>query len=231
MFPSNVTDPSWKASDRAYSILRQMIVSLKLQPGTFIDEKSISAQLDIGRTPVREALLRLADQRLVSILPRKGTMVAPLRLQDVRAVEDLRWHLESLSTRWATERITPDELRAMQQLIIDAEAGAFTDIPDWDVEVDRSFHQMLAAAAKNEFLAETLTRLYDHSVRLLYATRSAMTPATDELPHYRAMLDGIAKGDPDLTERAMQDHLLASREQIANGFGSSFTHQPSGALS
>jgi len=200
-----------------------MIVSLKLEPGSFIDEKSISQQLELGRTPVREALLRLANQRLVEILPRKGTVVTPIRFQDLRSVEELRWHLETLGARWAAERIEPEELRELKKLISNAESGAYTDVDDWDVEVDRSFHAQLAAAAKNVFLAENLARLFDHSVRLMYATRSSIAAAIEEIGEYRAILEAIEAGAADDAADAMRRHLLASREQIARELGLSLS--------
>ncbi len=210
-----------KASDRAYRDLRQMIVSMEIQPGTMVDEKTLSAELGIGRTPVREALLKLADQKLVDILPRKGTYVTPIRNSDVRAVEELRWHLESLAARWAAERATPDDIDAINQVLDDAERGAFVEVPNWDVELDRSFHLMLAEAAHNPFLAEQLGRLYDHSVRLLYANRQSMAAAVEEFPDYRAILAAIKARDGRAAELGMQVHLRASREQVASGFESS----------
>ena len=198
-----------------------MIVSMKIEPGTMVDEKTLSAELGIGRTPVREALLRLADQRLVDILPRKGTFVTPIRNTDVRAVEELRWHLESLAARWAAERAEAHEVDAFRQLLAEAESGAFVGIPDWDVELDRSVHLMLAAAAHNPFLAEELGRLYDHSVRLLYANRQSMAAAVEEFPDYRAILSALEARDGRAAEAAMQVHLRASREQVAHDFESS----------
>jgi DNA-binding GntR family transcriptional regulator len=218
---NRAVDLTGKASDRAYRDLRQMIVSMKIEPGTMVDEKTLSAELGIGRTPVREALLKLADQKLVDILPRKGTYVTPIRNTDVRAVEELRWHLESLAARWAAERATPDETLAIRKLLDDAERGAFVDVPDWDVELDRTFHLMLAEATHNPFLVEQLARLYDHSVRLLYANRQSMAAAVEEFPDYRAIHAAIATRDGLAAERGMQLHLRASREQVANGFESS----------
>jgi GntR family transcriptional regulator, rspAB operon transcriptional repressor len=209
-----------KASERAYGLLRQMIVSMKLEPGAPIDEKRMSLLLGLGRTPVREALLKLADQKLVEIMPRKGTFVAPIRLQDLRAVEEVRWHLESLAARWAAQRIDADELLALRHLVDDATAGVFQHLADWDVEVDRTFHLLVAAAAKNPFLAEQLERLYDHSVRLLYATRSTMAPMVEELSDYRALIEALAARSPDDAVAAIQRHLRASRLQIASSFES-----------
>lgn len=219
MVPLRELSPTAKASEKAYYQLRKLIVSLKLAPGSPVDEKTLSSQLGLGRTPVREALLKLADESLVDILSRKGTFIAPIRLQELKAVEELRWQLESLAARWAAMRITESELQALNALIADADSGAFAEIPDWDVEVDRAFHHHLAAAAKNPFLAESLGRLYNHSVRMLYATRAIMAPATDELPDYRFILDALRRKDPDRAEKGIQRHLKVSRAQITQGLG------------
>jgi len=217
---STPPSPGEKASERAYSLLRQMIVSMKLEPGAAIDESRMSQLIGLGRTPVREALLKLAGQKLVEVLPRKGTFVAPIRLTDLRAVEEVRWHLESLAARWAAHRIEAKELADLKQLIEDAAAGEFQHVPDWDVEVDRGVHQRIAEAAKNPFLAEQLAVLYDHSVRLLYATRATMAPMVEELADYRALIDALAARSSDDAELAIQRHLRASRQQLALGFES-----------
>ncbi len=220
MVSERVVRQGEKASERAYRILRQMIVSLKIEAGSFVDEKSLSEQLGIGRTPVREALLRLADQKLVEVMPRRGTFVTPIRNDDLRAVEELRWHLEVLAARWAAERVTVVELVELERLLDEAESGALVDVVDWDVELDRSFHRMLAGAAKNPFLAEELSRLYDHSVRLLYANRSSMAPASEEFPDYRSILEALKAGDALGAERGMQQHLRESRARLVSSFTS-----------
>lgn len=209
-----------KASERAYRVLRQMIVSLKVEAGSFVDEKSLSEQLGIGRTPVREALLRLAEQKLVEVMPRRGTFVTPIRVDDLRAVEELRWHLEVLAVRWAAERVTGEELVALGRVLDEAESGGLVGVVDWDVELDRSVHRLLASAAKNPFLAEQLSRLYDHSVRLLYANRSSMAPAHEEFPDYRSILAALEAGDAKAAAAAMKKHLLDSRARVASDFRS-----------
>lgn len=207
-----------KASEQAYSRLRQRVVSLDLEPGSIIHEKQLCEELGLGRTPVREALLRLADKQLVEIRPRKGTVVAPIRLEAFKKVEELRWEMESLATRWAAERISAPQLAEMRRLIEDAEAGAFVDIRDWDVEVDRSFHLMVAEAAHNPFLSQTLDQLYDHSVRLLYATRAEISAAVEELADYRFIVDALAERDGDRASYGMHVHLTHSIEQNAERF-------------
>ena len=82
---------------------------------------------------------------------------------------------------------------------------------------------MLAGAAKNPFLAEELSRLYDHSVRLLYANRSSMASAHEEFPDYRSILEALKAGDALGAERGMQQHLRESRAQVASGFASNLT--------
>jgi DNA-binding GntR family transcriptional regulator len=208
-----------KNGDLAYLKLRHLIVSLRLEPGSSVDELYLSRLLGLGRTPIREGLIRLAQEDLVSIVPRKGTLITPLNFPELREVAELRWKLESLSARWAASRITEDTQEKLTTLLTDAKAGKLSHIEDWDVEVDRRFHQLIAIAAQNRQLAKALDRLYNLSVRLLYASRTQMADVSEELFDYQEILKALEARDPDAAERGLQAHLIDTRQKIAEGFG------------
>lgn len=207
-----------KSSELAYVKLRQAIVSLELEPGSVVDEQSLSKTLKLGRTPIREALLQLSREDLVNIFPRKGTFIAPINFASLKEVEELRWHMEGQAARWAAERITPQQLSELQTLIAGAQAGEFAHISDWDMEVDRQFHAMIAAGSQNRYLAQQLDALYNLSVRLLYASRAQMRSVTEEIYDYEAIITALRAGDARAAEAAMQQHLEDSRQRISMGF-------------
>lgn len=209
-----------KAGDRAYDALRQMIVSLELEPGSTVDELSLSKRLELGRTPIREALLRLAEEHLVTIIPRRGTRIAPIDLGQLKEVEELRWNLEALAARWAATRIGPKQLAKLERLIDRAEAGEFRDTEDWDVEVDRRFHGIVAAASQNRFLIRELAHLFNLSIRLQYASRTQMATIGEELRDYRRIIDALRAGDAEAAEAGMRDHLIDTRDRTAAVLGS-----------
>lgn len=211
-----------KSRDVAYQRLRQQIVSLQLEPGSQVDELSLSKMLDLGRTPIREALQRLAQDNLVTVIPRKGTIITAINVAELREVEELRWEVESLAACWAAERATEKELQHLEVLIARAKAGDFLEFDHWDVEVDRQFHLLLARAAENRYLVATIDRLYNHSVRLFYASRATMAEASEEMQDYERILEALRARDSALAEHRMQDHLLDSRHRVAEAFGSSF---------
>lgn len=210
----------------AYLRLRHLIVSLELEPGSQVDELSLSKRLDIGRTPIREALLRLSQDNLVTIIPRKGTIIAPINVAELREVEELRWETEALAARWAAERATEEDRQDLEALIASAQAGGFNDIDHWDVEVDRQFHLRLAKAAKNRYLVSTIDRLYNHSVRLFYLSQAAMAEAAEEMQDYNRILNAVHAGDPDGAQDRMRDHLMDSRQRMSRAFSSTFVSTP-----
>src|SRR5947208_7618667 len=118
-------------TDRAYRELEEMIVTLRLSPGTVLSEQALSVRLKIGRTPIREALQRLARDGLVVIMPRRGIMVSEINLRLQLRLLEVRRELERLMASLAAERATPDERREFAEV---AEA-------------------MLAAAAKADDIA------------------------------------------------------------------------------
>lgn len=96
-----------RLSDRAVDRLRTLIITLELEPGSLIDESSLSQRLDCGRTPLREAIQRLAEETLLVILPHRSVAVAPITLTDLQQIYEARTTLECAAVRFAAQRITP----------------------------------------------------------------------------------------------------------------------------
>ncbi|MEA2428956.1 MAG: hypothetical protein QOF37_2584, partial [Thermoleophilaceae bacterium] len=96
-------------ADRAYSELRDRIISLGIAPGAPINEDALGVELDMGRTPVREAIKRLALENLVTVFPRRGTFASEINITDLAAISDVRVQLEGHAARRAAERLTPEQ--------------------------------------------------------------------------------------------------------------------------
>lgn len=151
----------------AYETLRREILSLELAPGQELDEARLVARLGLSRTPVREALIRLAADELVVLLPNRGAQVAPLDLADTpRYIEALDLSQRAVNRFAALRRTDGDIAR------IAAARDAFEDsVPGGDaMEMtarNRDFHAAVAAAAHNRYLAGHYVRLLDQGMRLL----------------------------------------------------------------
>lgn len=208
-----------KQGDVAYYRLRNKILNLELEPGAHVDELGLSKLLGLGRTPIREALQRLAHDSLVLIIPRKGTIITPINSVELREASELRWELDCRAARWAAERASEAALQAIEAFIEEITRTDFAD-RHHHVEADRHFHLQLARAARNRYLVGSLDQLFNHSVRLFNASGAEMATASEELHDYRRILAALRARDPEAAEHAMQVHLKESGVRVAAAYGS-----------
>src|SRR2546429_4017456 len=119
---TEVADGSLPLSERAYLQIRDQIITLNLPPGSVIEESRLRQELGLGRTPIREALRRLAQEDLVAVIPNRGTFVAGITITDLAAITEIRVELEGFAFRLAAERATPDECAVFRDLIAELDA-------------------------------------------------------------------------------------------------------------
>jgi len=189
-----LTNTTLSLGEQAYTLIEEMIVTLQLAPGRVFSESDLSTEINIGRTPMREALQRLANERLLTILPRRGIMVTEVRITDLLALLETRRTLERLVSSKAARRATPEhceDLRKCAEAIIEAEAkGEMTEF----MRQDRVFDQILGEASRNSFATRALQPLHAHCRRFWYLHKN-----TGDLKHSAALhaevMDAVAKGD------------------------------------
>ena len=99
-------------ADRAYYAIRELIVSLDLRPGSVVNERELMERLELGRTPIREAVRRLAQEQLVEVFPRRGTFVTNVEIRDLASICDVRSALEAHAARIAAERANEADARS-----------------------------------------------------------------------------------------------------------------------
>jgi len=208
--------PRHQAAQIAYDGLLERILTLELKPGEAIDEKRATELLDLGRTPIREALIRLSQEDLVVIRPRRGTFVAPLDPTELRALEEMRFPLEELSAELAAKRAAPTDIDALSALVEEAE-GTRGQEPSRDL--DRRFHRAVANAAHNVPLARTLRRLYNQVTRYHSALGAGDHDARDEREDYQQLLDAIRERDAGRAREVMRRHLRDSLTRMALSLG------------
>ncbi|HUJ99174.1 MAG TPA: GntR family transcriptional regulator [Stellaceae bacterium] len=163
-------------TERAYRELEERIVTLQLAPGAVVTEASLAAMLGIGRTPIREALQRLARERLVTILPRRGILVAEENLTTELRLLELRREVERLLARSAARRAGAEQRRRFGELAAGMEQAARGSDDIGFMRLDRDFNLLMLDAARNEFAAAAMTLMHGLSRRFWYI-------------HYRAVAD------------------------------------------
>lgn len=188
-------------SNRAYEAIRDLIVTLKLPPGALIDERRLIESLGIGRTPVREALRRLAQEQLVEVFPRRGMFVTGVDVRDLARISEVRQALEPAAARLAAERATDaerDELRALL-----TEIG--TD--DGLIELDERIHRAVYRAAHNELMATTLGQYYVLALRIWMIALDRAHGLHEAVDAHRGLLRAIVDGDGERAATLMRAHV------------------------
>jgi DNA-binding GntR family transcriptional regulator len=201
-------------ADRAYATLRDRLVTLKIRPGAPIDEERIGHECGMGRTPVREAIRRLALERLVVVYPRRGTFATEVNITDLAAISDLRTQLEGHAAQRAAERLTSAQREELDDLL--AEIGPAVNRGDHEVlmRLDTRIHRFVYRAAGNSYLEEVLDRSLNLSLRIWYI-------ALDRVPHLLAsvgehaqLLAAIRDGKADRARELASEHVQGFEREI-----------------
>ena len=205
--------PPQSLTDRAYAELEEMIVTLKLAPGAAVSEAELASHLRIGRTPIREALQRLARERLVVILPRRGVMVSEINVGRQLRLHEVRRELERLIARTAARRATEEQRVRFRELARDFEKAARVNDDVAFMRTDREFNLLCSSAAHNEFAAGAMGLMHGLSRRFWYIhyKQAADMPLTAKL--HADIARAIAEKDEDRAATA-SDRLLDVIEEF-----------------
>jgi DNA-binding GntR family transcriptional regulator len=210
-----------RASDIAFEQLREMILSLRLAPGEVLNEFSLAAMLDIGRMPVREAISRLASDRFVNVLPRRGTVVASMTMFDVADLFEAREAVECGIAYVAVRRITDVQTNQLRELVEEAEAAR----GDFDVERflldDLRIHRFLIGLLDNDLLRHVADTLLLHNLRCWRSFFQTHVPQGDTMLSHRDLLDAFERRDADGAEAATRNHIEGSRQLLLSLFDGS----------
>ena len=198
-------------SARAYAEIRNRIVRLELAPGDVLREESLQAELGIGRTPIREALQRLARDQFVSVIPRRGMLVTPIDVSELSLLFETRATMEPYAGRLACMRGVADDWDEMQQVLAES-ADAPGDAALLDV--DRRCHEIIWRAAGNRFLTDTLDVLYAQSDRVWHMYLADVADTRHAVDEHVEILEVLRSGDADAAAAAIEAHVRAFDEQV-----------------
>ncbi|QNA94055.1 GntR family transcriptional regulator [Microbacterium sp. Se63.02b] len=195
--------------------LRAAIHSGELAPGERLVERKLADRLGVSHIPVREALTRLAEERLITREPRRGARVAQLSAQDLEEISSLRIVLEQfmairVQERWNEESAA--RLGAIIQAMSDAAPGDIAEV----LRQDRLFHETLADLAEHRFLDELSGQLRGRITGFIQAANSALDP-TEQEEHVRShqqIVDAIASGDPEQARAVIAEHVTRAVRRI-----------------
>ncbi|MDX1612801.1 MAG: GntR family transcriptional regulator [Candidatus Promineifilaceae bacterium] len=199
-------------SQQAYERIKQKIVALELPPGAVIDEAALQQELELGRTPIREALKRLSLEKLVVIVPRRGMFVTDIGISDLQQLFEVRLALESLAARLAARRGGAHQWQRMAAAL----EGLTADSPSNEalIEMDKTCHELIYEAADNQFLRDTCVTHYALSLRLWHYFLRKMGAMRGAVIEHVYILEALRAGDADQAARLMEKHIRAFQEEI-----------------
>ena len=189
-----------------------MIVRLRYAPGDVLREDELQAMLGIGRTPVREALQRLARDQFVTVIPRRGMFVSPIDVSELSMLYETRAIMEPYAARLACLRGTDAHWTEMADLI---ERSLRTGVPPEELlEVDRRCHEIIWDAAGNRFLTDTLDNLYAHSDRVWHMYLADVADTRHAVDEHIEILDLLRSGDAAACATAVEAHVRSFDDQV-----------------
>ncbi len=194
-------------TQRAYRELRRRILDNEMPPNAHYLEQELADVLGMSRTPVREALIRLSDERLVEIRPRHGARILPVSVDDMREIYEMMTELEALAVRKLAERgLSRRELRMLEQAVADMDhALARDDLRAW-ARRDEMFHALLVDLTGNSRLSQVVATFRDQAHRARMQTLKLRPKPVNSNRDHAAVVEAIRQRDPETAAATHRQH-------------------------
>jgi len=198
-----------------YNELKERIVTGRIPPGERLMYETLTVELGISKSPLKEAFLRLEREGLVEIVPRRGTFVRRFDTREVQELYQIREVLEGLSARLASLNATDEDIRNLEECCELLEEGLAEEDTNKCLKADLAFHNAVVGASGNEHLGKLIR---EHVLTNLFAIagegNTYVELSEGALRWHRSIIDAVKGRDPDLAEERMKEQLVVGREQI-----------------
>jgi DNA-binding GntR family transcriptional regulator len=206
--------PKPRASDQVENELRRLILTLELEPGSAVSESTLIKRFGWGRTPLREAFQRLAEQSLLQIIPQHGAVITPLAVFDFIEMMDAMSMVIGSAASLACRRLTESQFESLNEIVSQAEfAAAQNDFVSL-TNLDYDFHRILAEATGNRYLSRYLLHLHQVATRFNYAAWLRDGHMGESLGEHRRIVDVFRQRDPALAKAVMLEHIEGARQRV-----------------
>ena len=200
-------DAKLTMAERAYRAIKHRILENQFPAGTIMLEQELAALLDMSRTPVREAMVRLAREGMIDIRPRHGMRVLPVSADDMREIYEILTALEAeAAAQIAQDGTSPERLAELRAAVAQMDHSLQSDDLDAWARADDRFHRLILASCRNNRLKAIIEQFWDQSHRVRMLTlRLRPKPTGSNLDH-RALVDAIERRDPEEAQRIHHEH-------------------------
>ncbi len=204
---------------KVYDRIREDILNGVYKEHEELKEATLGERMGVSRTPVREALRQLELEGLVEIIPNKGARVTGITQKDVDDIYQIRYLLEGLSARWATEHVTEEQLEKMEETLylteFHAKKGNYAQV----YELDSQFHELMYEASGSKLLNSILSDFHMYVTRVRKASLASSNRSKNSTDEHRAILDAIKERDGDKAEEYAHIHVMSTiKNNHDNGF-------------
>jgi DNA-binding GntR family transcriptional regulator len=206
MATNSTTKREGSLADQAYIGLRDRLLTLEIAPGDPIDEDRLAAELEMGRTPVREAIKRLALEDLIEVFPRRGTFASDIQLTDLSAISEVRSELEGYAAGLAANRWGSADEPGFDELLKKLKTVKRSGNSPDKMELDSEVHRFVYGCTRNPYLESTLSRFFNLSVRIWYFVLNRL-PDAYSVDEHRELLEAIRKRDEDGSRKIAVQHV------------------------
>nr|MBC7243735.1 GntR family transcriptional regulator [Chloroflexota bacterium] len=202
-------------TDWAYGVIKEAILTLKINPGAQLHIDELAEQLNISRTPVREALLRLEQDGLVRIVPRVGFFVTGITKRDLEELFELRELLESHAVKKATSALTESDIAYLKKLYQENAAAMEREDLAQFLQTEIEFHSFLINHAQNHWLITMMDSVQDLIHRERVLSLRSMENVRISVEEHQRILEALLQRDAELAGRRMGEHIRAVKERLS----------------
>ncbi|MGU3574968.1 GntR family transcriptional regulator [Brucellaceae bacterium C25G] len=207
-------EPVVSLREVAYQAIKHRIITCNLKPGEVLSEGLLSEELNIGRTPVHQAIDRLASEGLIDVIPRKGIMVTPISLHEIFDMIDIRLINEAYCVRQVAKLADISDIKKLEANLDAMWKAAKSRNIEAMMNLDREFHGLLSATSRNTLLPDIMGNLHDRSTRLWFISLRSNEHHVRVCEQHAAVIEGIKAHDENAAEQAIRIHIEAFRENI-----------------
>lgn len=201
-------------NDQAYLAFRHRLITLRYKPGEYLNTAQVMDDLERGRTPVNQAIHRLATEGLLQIIPRKGVMVAPLSIDDALELIEVRLVNETLCVQLASQKVMATHVTQLRDLNHRIAVASKAHDREQMMLLDREFHQMLADIAGNRRLADILSVIHAQAQRFWATTLSSVTHMEEVIAEHNAIIMALEEGDTQRAAEAVSAHIQSFKRAL-----------------
>ena len=200
-------DPCHPAGPQIHEVLRRSIITMRLRPRQKVSEAELALELGVSRTPVREALIKLAEDRLVEILPQRGSFITPIRLHEVLEARFIREALEIAVVRDAAASGRAATLGQLESLLQAQRAAARDKDLERFLDLDEAFHHTLSESIDKQRSWRLIQTVKHQLDRVRYLSLPEPGNLALLIRQHAAIAEAVLAGKPDKAETLMRDHL------------------------